>query len=53
MMNGSFEGQVALVTGAAVGMGFATAKAFAEAGAGVALVDINQDTVQQAADRLL
>jgi len=31
----NFEGQVALVTGAAVGMGFATAKAFAEAGAAV------------------
>jgi NAD(P)-dependent dehydrogenase (short-subunit alcohol dehydrogenase family) len=53
MMNGSFEGQVALVTGAAVGMGFATAKAFAEAGAAVALVDMNQDTLQQAADRLV
>ena len=34
-MNNSFKGQVALVTGAAVGMGFATAKAFAEAGAAV------------------
>ena len=36
-MNSSFENKVALVTGAASGMGLATAKAFAEAGAAVAL----------------
>jgi NAD(P)-dependent dehydrogenase (short-subunit alcohol dehydrogenase family) len=51
-MNGSFEGRVALVTGAAVGMGFATAKAFAEAGAAVALADLNDEAVQKAADQL-
>src|SRR5260221_13970825 len=32
VMNESFNGKVALVTGAGAGMGLATAKAFAEAG---------------------
>ena len=36
-----FEGQVALVTGAGSGMGLATAKAFAEAGAAVVLGDVD------------
>ena len=36
-----FTGQVALVTGASSGMGLATARAFAEAGAAVVLADIN------------
>ena len=43
-----FEGKVALVTGAAVGMGFATAKAFAESGAAVVLADINTEAVEKA-----
>ena len=34
-----FSGKVALVTGAAAGMGLATAQAFAEAGAAVVLAD--------------
>jgi NAD(P)-dependent dehydrogenase (short-subunit alcohol dehydrogenase family) len=34
-----FKGQVALVTGAAAGMGLATSKAFAESGAAVVLAD--------------
>ena len=33
------EGKVALVTGAASGLGLATAKAFAKAGAAVAMAD--------------
>lgn len=37
-----FKGKVAFVTGAAGGIGRATAVAFAQAGAAVALVDINQ-----------
>lgn len=47
-----FTGQVALVTGASSGMGLATAKAFAEAGAAVVLADINEAAVRQASDAL-
>ena len=38
-----FSGKVALVTGAASGMGLATAKAFAEAGAAVVLADFKEE----------
>ncbi|HWT65361.1 MAG TPA: SDR family NAD(P)-dependent oxidoreductase [Terracidiphilus sp.] len=48
----SFEGKVALVTGAASGLGFATAKAFAESGASVVLADWNKEAVQSAAKEL-
>ena len=51
-MNISFEGKVALVTGAASGLGLATAKAFAESGASVALADRNEKAVRAAADAL-
>src|ERR1035438_10040508 len=51
-MDISFEGKAALVTGAASGMGFATAKAFAEAGASVVLADWNEKQVQAAAKGL-
>ncbi|XAZ21416.1 SDR family oxidoreductase [Sinorhizobium sp. B11] len=51
-MNISFENKVALVTGAASGMGLAAAKAFAEAGAAVALADVNESAVRVAADSL-
>jgi NAD(P)-dependent dehydrogenase (short-subunit alcohol dehydrogenase family) len=51
-MNISFEGKVALVTGAASGLGLATAKAFAESGASVALADWNEHAVRSAADEL-
>ncbi|HLZ89723.1 MAG TPA: glucose 1-dehydrogenase [Puia sp.] len=47
-----FEGKVALVTGAASGLGLATAKAFVEAGAAVALADWNDKAVQSAAQQL-
>jgi NAD(P)-dependent dehydrogenase (short-subunit alcohol dehydrogenase family) len=48
----SFENKVALVTGAASGLGLATAKAFAEAGASVVLSDWNEKEVQAAAKDL-
>jgi len=51
-MNKSFEGKVALVTGAASGFGFATARAFALAGAAVALADINKEGVERAVREL-
>jgi NAD(P)-dependent dehydrogenase (short-subunit alcohol dehydrogenase family) len=51
-MNISFEGQVALVTGAASGLGLATAKAFAESGASVMLADWNEKEVQGEAKML-
>ncbi|MFE4772937.1 SDR family oxidoreductase [Streptomyces sp. NBC_01474] len=48
----NFEQQVALVTGAASGMGLATARAFAKAGAAVVLADIDEKAVQRAAEEL-
>jgi len=48
-----FSGKVALITGAASGMGLATARAFAEAGAAVVLADIDEDAVRAAADELV
>jgi NAD(P)-dependent dehydrogenase (short-subunit alcohol dehydrogenase family) len=46
-----FSGKVAIVTGAAAGMGLATANAFAEAGAAVVLADYKEDVVKAAAER--
>ena len=48
-----FGGKVALVTGAASGMGLATAQAFAQAGAAVVLADFKEDAVQAAAAKLV
>lgn len=48
----SMEGKVALVTGAAQGIGFAAAKAFAAAGASVALADLNEELVKKATEQL-
>ncbi|WP_420310465.1 glucose 1-dehydrogenase [Streptomyces sp. YS-B37] len=47
-----FTNQVALVTGAASGMGLVTAHAFAEAGAAVVLADVDKDAVEAAAEEL-
>ncbi|WP_031554994.1 glucose 1-dehydrogenase [Parvularcula oceani] len=51
-MTEDFQGKVAFVTGAASGLGFATAGAFAEAGANVALIDLDKDDVEDAAGRI-
>jgi NAD(P)-dependent dehydrogenase (short-subunit alcohol dehydrogenase family) len=48
----SFEGQVALVTGAASGLGLATATAFAQAAAAVVLADGNENALQDSTDTL-
>src|ERR687894_1753819 len=54
-MNNSldYSGKVALVTGAAAGMGLATARAFAAAGAAVVLADVKEVSVQAAAEELV
>ncbi|MEX5215772.1 MAG: SDR family NAD(P)-dependent oxidoreductase [Nitrospiraceae bacterium] len=49
-MNVSFKNTVALVTGS--GIGLATAKAFAEAGASVVLAGVHGDVVEEAARQL-
>jgi NAD(P)-dependent dehydrogenase (short-subunit alcohol dehydrogenase family) len=48
-----FSRKVALVTGAAAGMGLATARAFAEAGAAVVLADVNENAVKAEAEKLI
>jgi NAD(P)-dependent dehydrogenase (short-subunit alcohol dehydrogenase family) len=52
-VNFSFENQVALVTGAASGMGLATARAFAQVGAAVTLADVEENAVRAAAEELV
>ncbi|MGW2212722.1 SDR family NAD(P)-dependent oxidoreductase [Streptomyces sp. NPDC001781] len=47
-----FTGQVAFVTGASSGMGLAAARAFTDAGAVVALADIDDEAVNAAAKEL-
>ena len=51
--NYDFAGQVALVTGAASGMGRVTAKAFAEAGAAVVLIDRDALKLQKVAAEIV
>jgi NAD(P)-dependent dehydrogenase (short-subunit alcohol dehydrogenase family) len=52
-MDLSFQNKAALVTGAGSGMGLATAKAFAEAGAAVVLADVHEQAVRAAAEELV
>ncbi|MDB5119416.1 MAG: short chain dehydrogenase [Sphingobacteriales bacterium] len=47
-----FKDKVALVTGAAAGIGLATARAFAQAGAAIALADWDEEAVVSAAEQL-
>jgi NAD(P)-dependent dehydrogenase (short-subunit alcohol dehydrogenase family) len=47
-----FKSQVALITGASSGLGLATAKAFAQAGAAVVLADRNEAPLKAATDAL-
>jgi 3-oxoacyl-[acyl-carrier protein] reductase len=49
----SIAGQVAIVTGAASGMGRATARLFADEGAKVALCDFNGEGVRQVCDEIV
>jgi NAD(P)-dependent dehydrogenase (short-subunit alcohol dehydrogenase family) len=51
-MTAAFDGKVALVTGAAGGIGLATAEAFAEAGASVIVADRNAESIGKAAEGL-
>src|SRR3954466_7371021 len=48
-----FTGQVALVTGAAKGMGLATAQMFAESGASVVLANLDGDLAAKEAERIV
>ncbi|WP_174868375.1 SDR family NAD(P)-dependent oxidoreductase [Pectobacterium polaris] len=52
-MTFSFENKVALVTGAASGIGLATAQAYAKASAFVVLADVNSEAVHAAANNLI
>lgn len=47
-----FDGRVAIVTGAANGIGFATAKRFLEDGAKVAICDMNEEAIAKAVEEL-
>jgi len=51
-MAGQLEGKVAVITGAASGMGLATAERFIAEGAGVIIADFNAEAGAAAADRL-
>lgn len=49
---GRYDGRVAVITGAARGIGFGTAQRFAAEGASVAILDLDEASAQEAAGRL-
>ncbi|MBZ5732925.1 glucose 1-dehydrogenase [Nocardioides sp. TRM66260-LWL] len=49
---GRFDGRVAIITGAARGIGFGTATRFSEEGAAVAIIDLDETAAAEAASRL-
>jgi 3-oxoacyl-[acyl-carrier protein] reductase len=49
---GRFDGRVAVITGAARGIGFGTATRFAQEGASVAILDLDEGAAAEAAGRL-
>ncbi|PUA81031.1 SDR family NAD(P)-dependent oxidoreductase [Nocardioides currus] len=49
---GRFDGRVAVITGAARGIGFGTAQRFASEGASIAVVDLDESAAQEAAAKL-
>ncbi|QCX26836.1 SDR family NAD(P)-dependent oxidoreductase [Nocardioides jishulii] len=49
---GRFDGRVAVITGAARGIGFGTAQRFAAEGAKVALIDLDESAAAEAAGRI-
>ena len=49
---GRFDGRIAVITGAARGIGFGTARRFAEEGASVAILDLDESAARDAAGRL-
>jgi len=52
MSASELDGRIALITGAAGGIGFSTAEALAEAGASVVIADLKEDAVQAAAAKI-
>ena len=52
-MGDRLKDKVAIITGAAKGIGFATAQRFAQEGAKVIITDINQEAVNSAAAQVL
>ena len=48
----NFEGQVAVITGAAQGLGAEFARAFADCGADVVMLDVDREAVEKTATEI-